>query len=244
MIEVTMTEEMSKLIGQIHERTKLINSLATEYHSVYYSGLLTFEGNGRMSFLRPDRVRSETTVNGKVIISIRNGTIIKRYSPVGNEVWQYDLKDLPQNQPINFGTADITDPLFAVDAESMHYEGLTAFGDTTTYTFLGKMRALPMEGILDTRKGFNLQYKPRPLQVQLHLFIDFQTGLLLQIIGTNNESSELFKVLYKPIEINGLIDESLFKIDESTSGYRTVEMKDIMISAMNPDYADQPPSKN
>jgi hypothetical protein len=64
------------------------------------------------------------------------------------------------------------------------------------------------------------------------------------MIGTDNNGSESFNVLFKPLEVNGIVDESLFKIEESTTGYRIVQIKDILISAMDPNYADQPPSLN
>ena len=86
-----MSEDIAKLVRQIEERSKQIRSFA-DYSSSYRSSLMPFEVSGRMHFLRPDRVRSESMVNGKAIISIRNGSIIRRYSPIGNQVWQYELK--------------------------------------------------------------------------------------------------------------------------------------------------------
>jgi outer membrane lipoprotein-sorting protein len=239
-----MTEEVSRLIAQIRVRSQQVNSLSTDYHSIYHSGPLPFESTGRMYFLRPDRVRSETTVNGKPLVSIRNGTVVCRYSPIGKDVWRYDLKDLPQSQPLNFGIADVTDPFFAVDEATIQSDGMNEYEGQQAYDFRGRIRAFPGEGILDTRKGFSLQYKPKAPQVQLRLLIDPKTGLLLRMIGTDNNGSESFNVLFKPLEVNGIVDESLFKIEESTTGYRIVQIKDILISAMDPNYADQPPSLN
>jgi len=236
-----MTEEVARLLKQIRDRAMLVNSFIADYHCVYHSGPLPYEATGRTYFQRPDRIRSEVSVNGKSIVSIRNGTLIRRYSPAGKEVWQYDLKDLPQTQPINFGIADITDPFFAVDEATLQYVGQP---ESMNHVFIGMLGLPVTEGMLDTRKGFSIPYKPRAPQIRVRLVVDAETGLLREMIGTDNAGSESFKTQFGPFEVNCHFDESLFRIEESKSGYRIVEMKDIMISAMNPDYADRPPSLN
>jgi outer membrane lipoprotein-sorting protein len=239
-----MTEDVSQLVSQIRERAAMINSLCTDYRSFYHFGPVPFEASGRMQFLRPDRIRTESTVNGKVIISIRNGTTIRRYSPTGNEMWQYDLKEIPQTQPMNLGIVDITDPFFSVEEATLQYEGLHESEGAKMHTFHGSMRVPSMEGLLDTRKGFSLRYSPQVPRIQLRLFINAETGLLLEIIGTDQAGSESFKASYRPVQVNAAVNESIFELNEPKSGYRIVEIKDILISAMNPDYADQPPSLN
>lgn len=236
-----MTEDVLRLVGQIRERTKLVVSFAADYRSIYHSGVLPFEAIGRTYFLRPDRIRSETIVNGKRLVSIRNGSIIRRYSPTGTEVWQYDLKSLPETQPLNFGIADITDPFFAVDEATLKYGGLQ---DAMKHAFTGMMRVPPTAGLLDTRKGFSLPYKPKAAQIQVRLLVDAETGLLLEMVGADQAGSESFKAQFGPHEINCHLDESLFEVEETKSGYRIIEIKDILIAALDPDYADQPPSLN
>jgi outer membrane lipoprotein-sorting protein len=236
-----MTEDVLRLVSQIRERTKLVVSFTADYRSIYHSGVLPFEASGRTYFLRPDRIRSETTVNGKSLVSIRNGSIIRRYSPTGTEVWQYDLKSLPETQPLNFGIADITDPFFAVDVATLQYGGPQ---DTMKHAFTGMTRVPTTAGLLDTRKGFVLPYKPKAPQIQVRLLVDVETGLLLEIVGTDKAGSESFKAQFGPHEINCHLDESLFEIEESKSGYRIIEIKDILTAALDPDYADQPPSLN
>jgi outer membrane lipoprotein-sorting protein len=239
-----MNEDVSRLIAQLKGRSQQIHSLYIEYHSIYHSDTLPIESTGKMYYLRPDRVRSETTVNGKPIVPTRNGTTICRYSPNGKDAWQYVLKDVPQSQLMNFGIVDVTDPFFAVEETTIQFDCSNEQSGQRTYEFRGMLKAFPDWGKLDTRKGFSLRYKPKATQVQLHLQIDSEMGLLLRMTGKDNSGVEIFDVRFKPLMVNGIVDPSLFKIEESTTGYRIVQIKDILISAMDPDYADQPPSLN
>jgi outer membrane lipoprotein-sorting protein len=239
-----MSDDVTRLIRQIEERARQVSSFIADYNVTYKSGLMPFEVKGTMHFLRPDRSRSDAMVNGKPIISIRNGSTIRRYSPKGNEIWEYDLKELPLSQPLNSGVDDIVNPFYAVDETTLQYERLENIEGLRRHVFLGKMKSVATEGLLDTRKGFNLRYRLKGPEVQLRLYIDAEIGLLLGMVGSEKSGSPSFEKSFKPLEVNGPIDESLFKMEELKSGYRIVKINELLIHAMNPDYADQPPSLN
>ena len=239
-----MDEECARIVEDMRRLAGAVQSLRASFTSFYSLGMTRFETHGNVFYLRPERIRMEAVVNGKEIVTIRNGPLVQRFAPHGKEVWQYNLKDVPQSLPINFGTLAITDPFVAVDEESLTHDGTRDAGGAKRHAFLARMKAVGSAGSLDTRKGFLLRYEPKAPRISLRLVVDAATGLLLSMTGHDRDGTAVFEALWEPGEINGMMDTSLFRIDALSQGYRIVDMKDIMLSALDPDYADRPPSLN
>lgn len=239
-----MGEDVTELVRQLEARARNVQSFVAEYRIDYRSGPMPFVVEGRMYFLRPDRSRSEARVNGKTIISIRNGSRVWRYSPGGHDVWEYDLKEIPLWVPLNVGVDDLSSPFAAIDRDTLQYEGLEKAEERKRHVFNGTMRRIQSEGLMDTRKGFSLRYQQKGPEIRLRMYVDPDTGMVLEMVGSDTSGSPSFEKFFRLLEINATVDESMFKMEEPGSGYKVVQITDLMIHAMNPDYADQPPSLN
>jgi hypothetical protein len=239
-----VTEEVADLVREIRSQAGKTRSLVVQFRSVYTLQLMPIEASGRIHFLSPDRVRSEATINGREVTTIRKGSLVYRYLPRKKEIWRYDLNDLPQTEPMNFAVADLRDPFFAVDEPTLKYEGIQDLSGSSTHSFTADVKNLSKQGLLDTRKGFSLQYKPRGVECQLRLHIDVETGLLRQMTGTDKTGKLILQTDYVIESTNAELSESIFAVDESTAEYRSIEISDILFSSMNPNAADDPPSLN
>lgn len=228
----------------IRERAATIGSFIAGYESVSNLRTMPLEAKGRIWFLAPDSFRVETLVCGRQIIILRKGSAIRRRILERNEVWKYDLSDLPESLPINAGIADLRDPFFAADVESLRYEGKRELDNATVHAFAGAYRNWARAGLLDTRKGFSIRYQPADLWVRVALSIDVETGLLRRIAGEDGAGNMLFRVDYLVEAVNVPLDEGLFGTEEQDTGYRVVDITDILLSSLNPDAAEAPPSPN
>jgi outer membrane lipoprotein-sorting protein len=239
-----MTEEEAGLVHGIRERAHRVTSFVADYRATYRMNLASFEVTGKLYFLGPDMYRSVTSILDKKIIVIRKGTAVRRYVPARNEIWRYDLADLPQTEPINFAVADLRDPFFAIAEEDLTHEGTFQLESGTTCVFSAKLKNWERQGMLDTRKGFSIRYQPKELDVRVRLHVDYETGLLRRTTGVTKTGTEVFQADYSNFEVNIFLDESLFAIDESNGDYRIIDMKDTFLSSLNPDAAEAFPSLN
>jgi len=239
-----VTGETARLVEGIRERARRVTSLVAEYQARLTLGLRPVEVTGKLSFLGPDKCRAETRIGGERITTVRRGRVVHRYVPKRGEVWKYSLDDLPQAEPINFGTADLRDPFFAVDEAGLRSEGMVDLDSRPTHVFVGRVRGGARHGVLDTRKGFRIRYRPRGLAVQVELHVDAETGLLRSMRGLDATGAELFSARYTIREVNVPLDESLFALEESAAAWRVIDMAETFLSSLNPDSADQPPSVN
>jgi len=238
-----MSDDVARLLGDLEAKARSLRSYVCAYRSDYQSGTIPFHVEGRAFFLRPDKFRSVAQVNGKEIVSTRNGSKVRRYATQGHEVWEYDLKEIPLPTPLNAGVDDLLSPFAFVDRRSLRYEGAEVVGDRVRHVFLGTLRGMESEGLLDTRKGFSLRYRPKVPRFDLRLCVDAETGILLEMTGSG-PSVAGFTKSFTLEQVNGSVDESLFQMTGSGVGYRIVRISDLMIHAMDANYADQPPSKN
>ena len=110
--------------------------------------------------------------------------------------------------------------------------------------FSADIRTLAQQGVLDTRKGFSIRYQPKTLPVRMQLSIASETGLLRRMIGNDTTGKPVLQVDYSVEGINVALDGSLFALEESSAAYKSIDITDVMLSAMNPDAADAPPSAN
>jgi hypothetical protein len=239
-----VTEEVAKLVREIRLQASRIKSLVVDFRSVYSLQLMPIEASGTFHFLSPDMFRSEAIVNGREIITIRKGSMVHRYLPRKKEIWTYNLNDLPQTEPMNFAVADLRDPFFAVDELSLEYQGIQDASGTSTHAFTADIKNWAKQGVLDTRKGFSLQYRPKGVEYQLRLHIDVETGLLRRMTGTDKTGKLILQTDYVIESTNAELSESMCAVDESTAEYRSIEISDIFLSSMNPNAAEDPPSVN
>jgi hypothetical protein len=239
-----MTEETARVVREIRGRCRGVTSLVGRYESAFRLQLMPFEARGRFYFQSPDKYRSESVRNSSEIISVRNGSRVERRLPARKEVWKYDLKDFPQTLPLNYGIADHRDPFFSVDEGGLIYEGLGELENMPVQRFSADIRALAQQGVLDTRKGFSIRYQPKTLRVRMQLSIASETGLLRRMIGNDTTGKPVLQVDYIVEGINVALDGSLFALEETSAAYKSIDITDVMLSAMNPDAADAPPSAN
>jgi outer membrane lipoprotein-sorting protein len=239
-----MTEEAARLVREIRNRAHAVNSFVADYRASLRLQLMPLEVTGKIYFLSPDMFRSETWIVDEKIVTVRKGREVQRYIPKRHEIWKYNLDDLPQTEPINFGIADLKDPFFVVDETGLEYKGKLEQGDASNHLFSGAVRNWARQGLLDTRKGFSIRYQQKELKVRIELHIDSITGLLRRMTGVDSAGEELFQVNYVIREANLPVDESLFVLDESTANYRVIDITDILLSSLNPNAAELPPSPN
>lgn len=239
-----MTEKLHRLVSEIRQRTQAVTSFVATYKSVYGMQLMPFEATGKIHFLSPDKARAETVIKNSEIISIRRGTKVQRYITKRKELWTYDLEEWPQTEPLNFGVADLRDPFFAIDETTIAYNGTVKLDKSSEHIFNAQMKNLGQSVSLDTRKGFNIKYQSKVPEISIQLKVDSETGLLRSMIGSEKGGKVIFQLDYYIEAINIPIDDSIFEIDESTTGYKTIDIREILMASMNPDAADAPPSIN
>jgi hypothetical protein len=239
-----MTEELQRLIQELRDRSMATVSYAASFTSSYSLQLMPFEAKGTTYFLSPDKHRAETIVKENKIIAIRRGALIYRILSNRKEIWKYDLRGLPQAEPINFAVADLRSPFYAVTEATIEYEGTRKEETFSQHIFTARIGKLTADEVLDTRKGFTIPFQPKALDVQVHLGVDAETGLLRNMTGTAKSGEHVFRAEYVVERINSPMDESLFELDESTATYKVIDMSVILASAMNPDAALDPPSVN
>jgi hypothetical protein len=239
-----MTEEAAGLVREIRRRTATVTSFIAEYRASLRFPLVHIEVVGNVSYLAPDRFRSETRIAGEQIVTIRQGRSVRRYIPKRHEVWEYTFADLPSTEPVNFGIADLTDPFFAVDEAGLAYEGTAELETGSTYLFSADEKNRARRGLLDTRKGFNIRYEPARPELRLKLNVDRETGLLRRMTGLERTGAELFQANYLMKEINVPVGVALFAMDASSAGFKVIDLAGTMLSSLNPDAAESPPSMN
>jgi hypothetical protein len=239
-----MTDETARIVRELRHQASLVRSFIAEYRSA--SSLLPFplETMAKVFFLSPDRCRSEAFTNGRQIVTIRKGSIVHRCVPQKNEIWRYDVADLPQSEPINFAVADFMDPFFAADESTIQYEGIEKLADTSAHVFTSGTRNRSKQGLLDTRKGFSIPYQPKYPQFNLRLYVDVKTGMLRRIVGADLSGKQVLQADYLMQSINVPLSEALFAMDESTAEYKVIQLTDIMLASLHPDSAERPPSLN
>ncbi len=239
-----MTEDTARLVGEVRARCRKVISLVGRYEGVSRLQVMRLEARGRFSYRSPDKCRSETTINGSEVISVRNGSRVERRLPARKEIWTYDLKDLPQALPINYPIADFGDPFFAADEEGLAFEGQEDLQDGPVLRFAAKQRNWAKQGVLDTRKGFSIPYQPRSLEILLRLYVSRETGLLRRLVGSDASGTVLLQSDYIIEGRDVTLDDSLFALQTSEAAYRSMDITDSMIAALNPELADGRPSVN
>ncbi len=239
-----MTEETAGLVREIRDRCRTVVSLVGTFEAAHHLHPMPLETRGRFSFRSPDKARSESITNRSEIITVRNGSRVERRLPGRKEVWKYDLKELPQALALSYPVADFWDPFSAADEESLSYTGQELLGDLLVRRFVASPRTGARAGTLDTRKGFSIPYRSGAAFVQMCLYVCAESGLLRRLIATGSGGREVARVDYFIEGINVPLDESLFALDQSSAAYRSIDITDTLLAALNPDSADGEPSVN
>jgi outer membrane lipoprotein-sorting protein len=239
-----MTDETASIVRELRLHASKVISFIADYHSSSSLLLFPLETTAKVFFLSPDRCRSEALTNGKKIITIRKGSVVNRTVPHKDEIWRYDLADLPQSEPINYAIADFMDPFFAVDEHTLKHEGIENLSDTSVQVFTGGTRNWSKQGLLDTRKGFSIPFQPKYPQFSLKLYVDLKTGMLRRTIGIDRSGKQVLEADYLIQSFNVPLSEALFAMDESTAKYKVIQFTDIMFASLNPDSAEAPSSIN
>jgi outer membrane lipoprotein-sorting protein len=239
-----MAAEVERLVRELREKSKDVTSFVANYISFSRLQLLPIEVTGKLYFLAPDRCRSEALINGREIITIRNGDLVQRYLPNKKEIWKYTLSDLPHSEPINYGIADLRDTFFAVDEKNLEYRGTDVQLGILMHVFTGKVKNWIKKGMLDTRKGFSIPYQPKLPEYTIELMVNAETGLLQRIAGIEKSGKTVLQTEYILQSINAPLEGALFAMEEVAAEYKVVELSHILVSALNPDSADEPPSIN
>jgi outer membrane lipoprotein-sorting protein len=239
-----MTGDLAPLVGQIRSRAAGVVSFAARYRATSRLAATPLEANGTVRFLAPDRFRAEAAINGRQILTVRNGSTVHRHILSRHEIWTYDLAVLPETLPINAGVADLRDPFLAAEERSLEYEGDAELDGRTVHAFVADARNWAQEGLLDTRKGFSIRFRPKGLEARIRLLVDQETGLLRSITGRSLRGEELFQTEYVLESVNGFLDEGLFALDRGTGAYRVLDLTDTLRASLDPTAAEGPPSPN
>jgi outer membrane lipoprotein-sorting protein len=218
-----MTDELDTLLRQIKKSNKIVTSLVAEYQASVGLFQSPIEVAGKVYFLQPNRFRLDTNSNNREITTIRIGRSIERRLPNRKELWKYDLDDIPQSEPINYGIADLRDPFFLVDTAELIYEGTQEIEMVQTYAFSAPSKGWEKKGLLDTRKGYSIKFQPKRAVARIKVNVDSRTGLLRRLLGVDKQGKELFQASYLNLHINVALDASLFVIGAATESYKVIE---------------------
>jgi hypothetical protein len=146
--------------------------------------------------------------------------------------------------PFNSEISDLRNPFYLIEESKLEYKGQTTVHDRPMHHFVSSLWQPPNDGLLDTRRGFTIRYRPKALSIMIGLFVDVNDCLLRKRLGTSTDGSTVLEADYRMDEVNLPLERSLFEMREVTGTMRRVNLKDVLEAALNPDSAEAPPSRN
>jgi hypothetical protein len=230
---IQVTDQDRELVKRILATSGKVASFAAEYDlTMQYEGL-GLHSIGRLYYSGTSRYRVEGMTNGHRIITVSRNEVSQTYF--------VDLKLLSQSNTIEnqspmdllHGLSDIRDPFSSTDEETLIYVGETTVDDRRSYRFKGEFRTVSISDTVRVR-----------MPIEVDLFIDQQTCLLLRRIWTQIGKGTLVNAHYRITEVDVPFDEALFSIDPSPPGIRKVDTMDITKILFSPDDRHQGASRN
>jgi len=239
-----MDREVEKLVLELRQRIQQVRTFEAMYTSVSRSELLPIESHGTVRFSAPDRFRTEAVMNGRRVITVRQGTRVETYLPDRKEAWRYDAKDLPPMLGPGREVLETNDPFAWLQEESLESTGALEIDGSEVYRFTAEARRWGDQGMLDTRKGFSIPYRQRYPELSMTLFVTATTGILRRRVVTDKAGKEMAQLDFLVQAINRPLDEGLFRLEAPSDAFHRVSLMDALLHAMDPDAADRPPSVN
>ena len=239
-----MNGEVEKLVLELRHRVQQIRSFEATYASTSHSQLLPIDSHGTVRFLAPDRFRTEAVMNGRRVITVREGTRVETYLPDRNEAWRYDLKDIPPMPGPGRDILEVNDPFAGIDEDSLESGGTVEFDGSEVYRFTAEARKWAGQGVLDTRKGFRIPYRQKYPELSMTLFVTSATGVLRRRVMTDKAGKELAQLDFMVQAIDLPLDEGLFRLEAPSDAYQRISLMEALMRSMDPDAADKPPSLN
>lgn len=239
-----MNREVEKLVLELRQRIQQIRSFEATFTSVSHSELLPIDSHGTARFAAPDRFRTEAVMNGRRVITVRQGTLVETYLPDRREAWRYDAKDLPAMLRPGREILDTNDPFAWVQEESLDSGGALEIEGTEVYRFTAEGRRWADQGVLDTRKGFSIPYRQKYPEMSMTLFVAATTGILRRRVVTDKAGKEMARLDFLVQAINVPLDEKLFRLEAPPDAFQRISLMDALAHSMDPDAADRPPSLN
>ena len=239
-----MNVETERLVREIRAHAGTINSYIADERASSRFGPVQLAYTGRSYFLQPDKHRLEATTNGQATVTVAIGPRVRKYLPAKNEIWEYDIDFQSRMLPLASDISDLRNPFYLTDDTGLDFRGKVTLEDHIMYHFVSTLWHPPDDGLLDTRKGFTIRYRPKPLPIAVALFVDVGDCLLRKRVGTTADGTKVLEADYRIEGINVSLDESLFQLNDLHGSFRKVALREVFQAALNPDSADAPPSRN
>ncbi len=183
-------------------------------------------------------------MDGQATVTIAVGTRVRKYLPGKTETWEYDLDFQSRMLPLTSDISDLRNPFYLTEESALEYRGQAILQDRPAYHFVSRLWQPSNDGVLDTRKGFTIRYGPKTLNIAIALFVDVGDCLLRRRVGTSADGTKVLEADYRIEAINLSLDESLFDMKEASGAYRKVDLREVLRTALNPDSAEAPPSRD
>jgi outer membrane lipoprotein-sorting protein len=185
-------------------RSAQIASFAAEYDLTLRLEGIGLHSRGRLYYSGKSCYRVEGITNGHRIITVSRGEVSQTYF--------VDLKVVSRSNRIEnqtpvdllHGLSDIRDSFSSTDEETLNYVEEALVDDRKTYHFQGRFRTVSMLGVAKVR-----------MPIEVDLFVDQETCLLLRRVWTQTGKGTLVNAHYKVMEVNLPLDDTLFSIDPS-----------------------------
>jgi outer membrane lipoprotein-sorting protein len=216
-----MTDDTTCLIQDIRNHSSKITSFRATYENISTIMGFDWQAQGRLFFKYPSKHRSEGNFNGQKVITVSDADSVKRFFVDQKLVWQYNVKQLQLPEYLSYGFADLRDPFRATELSTMTYEGLQTVKGLSTYLFTGK-----------TRNDFNIHQKAVTWPIDIKLYIDTTSSLLVKLSGAKGSTSLQLDMNYAVQGLNEPIDDSLFDIDTTGLDLKIVDVTDIVKSTL------------
>jgi hypothetical protein len=216
LTDTLMTDQDRNLVQQITANAAKVVSFAAEYDLTMQFEGIGLHSRGKLYYLGKSCYRVEGITNGHRIITVCRNEVSQTYF--------VDLKLLSrsnriENQsPIDLlhGLSDIRDPFSSTDEETLIYAEETFVDGRKTHHFQGHFRTVRIPRVAKVR-----------MPIEVDLYIDQETCLLLRRVWTQTGKGTLVNAHYKVIDVDSSLDDALFSIDLSLPDIKQVDTMDI-----------------
>lgn len=230
---ISMTDQDRRLVRQIMAKSAAVASFAAEYDLTMQLEGIGLHSRGRLYYSGKSCYRVEGITNGHRIITVSRDEVSQTYF--------VDLKLLSRSNRIEnqspvdllHGLSDIRDSFSSTDGETLNFVEEALVDDRKTHHFQGQFRTLSMLGVAKVR-----------MPIEVDLFVDQETCLLLRRVWTQTGKGTLVNAHYKVMGVDLPLDDALFSIDPPLPGIKRVDTMDISRILFSPDDRHQGASLN
>jgi hypothetical protein len=211
-----MDEHAQKLVSKIRATAALVASFVAEYNLTMNIAGINLHSRGNLYYADRSRYRVEGITNGQKIVTVSRNEVSQTFFVEQKIVSQSNPMESQSPIDLLYGLSDIRDSFSSTDKDTLVYIGKAHIDEQKAHHFKGHFPILPIPGNLRVR-----------MPIEVDLFIDRVSCLLLKRIWTQTGKGTLVSADYKIMETNGSIHDSLFSIDVSSPDIRKVDLMDI-----------------